>query len=215
MKNFLTLITIIMMLVFTVSCTQKTDTASAAENNAAQNEMPENAHAAHNASGSKIIDAMHAPMMAQPFEKTKNIDVDFLECRQRIVKLLEEENELLEIARVVGQDVLSDEKRLILETAKAIRLGFLQQNAMSEIDAQVSLVKQYKMMQTIILIYDKALKLVNKRIPLSEIRKLGFFEEYVQIKNTYTNEDIPKFSELNLKIKNNLKKLEEEYKNHI
>ena len=78
MKNFLTLITIIMMLVFTVSCTQKTDTASAAENNAAQNEMPENAHAAHNASGSKIIDAMHAPMMAQPFEKTKNIDVDFL-----------------------------------------------------------------------------------------------------------------------------------------
>ena len=145
----------------------------------------------------------------------ENIDVDFLECRQRIVKLLEEENELLEIARVVGQDVLSDEKRLILETAKAIRLGFLQQNAMSEIDAQVSLVKQYKMMQTIILIYDKALKLVNKRIPLSEIRKLGFFEEYVQIKNTYTNEDIPKFSELNLKIKNNLKKLEEEYKNHI
>ena len=115
----------------------------------------------------------------------------------------------------MGQDVLSDEKRLILETAKAIRLGFLQQNAMSEIDAQVSLVKQYKMMQTIILIYDKALKLVNKRIPLSEIRKLGFFEEYVQIKNTYTNEDIPKFSELNLKIKNNLKKLEEEYKNHI
>ncbi|WP_157151975.1 DUF305 domain-containing protein [Brachyspira sp. SAP_772] len=77
MKIFLTLITIIMMLVFTVSCTQKTDS----ENNIAQNNTAENAHnahAAHNASGSKIIDAMHAPMMAQAFEKTKNIDVDFL-----------------------------------------------------------------------------------------------------------------------------------------
>ena len=78
MRNFLTLITIIMMLVFTVSCSQKTDTTSAAENNIAQNNTAENAHAAHSASGSKIIDAMHAPMMAQPFEKTKNIDVDFL-----------------------------------------------------------------------------------------------------------------------------------------
>lgn len=78
MRNFLTLITIIMMLVFTVSCSQKTDTTSAAENNIAQNNTAENAHASHSASGSKIIDAMHAPMMAQPFEKTKNIDVDFL-----------------------------------------------------------------------------------------------------------------------------------------
>ena len=74
MKKFLTIITIIMMLVFTVSCTQKTD--SAAQTNNAEN--THNAHAAHNASGSKIIDAMHAPMMAQAFEKTKNIDVDFL-----------------------------------------------------------------------------------------------------------------------------------------
>ena len=76
MKNFLTIITIIMMLVFTVSCNQKTDTTSAAQTNNAEN--THNAHAAHNASGSKIIDAMHAPMMAQAFEKTKNIDVDFL-----------------------------------------------------------------------------------------------------------------------------------------
>ena len=76
MKNFLTIITIIMMLVFTVSCNQKTDTTSAAQTNNAEN--THNAHATHNASGSKIIDAMHAPMMAQAFEKTKNIDVDFL-----------------------------------------------------------------------------------------------------------------------------------------
>lgn len=145
----------------------------------------------------------------------ENVDVDFLECRQKIVSILEEENELLEIARVVGQDVLSDSKRLVLEVAKAIRVGFLQQNAMSDIDSQVPLVKQYKMMQTIILLYERALKLIEKRIPLSEIKKLGFFEEYVKLKMNVANDDLGKFSELNSRIKNRLKRLEDEYVEHI
>ncbi len=145
----------------------------------------------------------------------ENVDVDFLECRQKIVSILEEENELLEIARVVGQDVLSDSKRLVLEAAKAIRVGFLQQNAMSDIDSQVPLIKQYKMMQTIILLYERALKLIEKRIPLSEIKKLGFFEEYVKLKMNVANDDLGKFSELNSRIKNRLKKLEDEYVEHI
>ena len=145
----------------------------------------------------------------------ENVDVDFLECRQKIVSILEEENELLEIARVVGQDVLSDSKRLVLEVAKAIRVGFLQQNAMSDIDSQVPLIKQYKMMQTIILLYERALKLIEKRIPLSEIKKLGFFEEYVKLKMNVVNDDLGKFSELNSRIKNRLKKLEDEYVEHI
>lgn len=145
----------------------------------------------------------------------ENVDVDFLECRQKIVSILEEENELLEIARVVGQDVLSDSKRLVLEVAKAIRVGFLQQNAMSDIDSQVPLIKQYKMMQTIILLYERALKLIEKRIPLSEIKKLGFFEGYVKLKMNVANDDLGKFSELNSRIKNRLKRLEDEYVEHI
>lgn len=145
----------------------------------------------------------------------ENVDVDFLECRQKIVSILEEENELLEIARVVGQDVLSDSKRLVLEVAKAIRVGFLQQNAMFDIDSQVPLIKQYKMMQTIILLYERALKLIEERIPLSEIKKLGFFEEYVKLKMNVANDDLGKFSELNSRIKNRLKKLEDEYVEHI
>ena len=145
----------------------------------------------------------------------ENVDIDFFECRQKIVSILEEENELLEIARVVGQDVLSDNKRLLLETAKAIRAGFLQQSALSDIDSQVPLIKQYKMMQTILLIYERSLRLINKRIPLSEIKKLGFFEEYTKIKFNITNDDIGKFSDLNSDIKNKLKKLEDEYEDHI
>ena len=145
----------------------------------------------------------------------ENIDSDYQDTRKRIVEILEKENELLEIAKVVGQDVLSDDKKLTLEVAEAIRIGFLRQNSFSDIDTYVPLEKQYKMIQTILLINDRALKLIEKSIPLSEIKKIGIFEEYKEIKNTIRNEELDKIDEFDMSIKNRLKKLEDEYKEHI
>lgn len=145
----------------------------------------------------------------------ENVDVEFLDIRQKIVKILEEENELLEISRVVGQDVLSENKKLILEIARIIRIGFLQQSALNLIDTAVPIKKQYKMMQTVILLYEKALKLIEKGIPLSEIKKLGFFDEYTRLKFEIRNEELEKFDRIHTRIKSNFKKLEEEYEEHI
>ena len=145
----------------------------------------------------------------------ENIDSDYQETRQTIVKILEKENELQEIAKVVGQDVLSDDKKLTLEVAEAIRVGFLRQNSFSEIDTYVPIEKQYRMMQTILLINERALKLVQKSIPLSEIKKTGIFSEYKELKNIIRNDELDKIDEFQVKIKNKLKKLEEEYKEHI
>lgn len=144
-----------------------------------------------------------------------NVDSEFLELRGKIVKILEKENELLEIARVVGQDVLSDDKKLLLEVASSIRIGFLQQNSFNDIDTAVTIEKQFKMMETIILIYERSLKLINKSIPISEIKKLGLLEEYNELKYNVKNDEIEKIDEFNVKIKNKLKKLEDEYKEHI
>ncbi len=144
-----------------------------------------------------------------------NVDSEFLEYRTRIVKILEKENELLEIARVVGQDVLSDDKKLLLEIASSIRIGFLQQNSFNDIDTSVPIEKQFKMMETIILIYDRALKLINKGIPISEIKKTGLFEEYNELKYNVRNDEIGKIDEFDVRIKNRLKKLEDEYREHI
>ena len=144
-----------------------------------------------------------------------NVDSEFLEYRTRIVKILEKENELLEIARVVGQDVLSDDKKLLLEVASSIRIGFLQQNSFNDIDTSVPIEKQFKMMETIILIYDRALKLINKGIPISEIKKTGLLEEYNDLKYNVRNDEIGKIDEFDVRIKNRLKKLEDEYKEHI
>lgn len=144
-----------------------------------------------------------------------NVDSDFLEVRSKIIGILQKENELLEIARVVGQDVLSDDKKLLIELASSIRKGFLQQNSFSDIDTAVPIKKQFKMMETIILIYERSLKLIKKGIPISEIKKTGILEQYEELKYQVKNDEIEKIEDFNVQIKNKLKKLEEEYKEHV
>ena len=145
----------------------------------------------------------------------ENVDSEFSDHRTKIVKILEKENELLEIARVVGQDVLSDDKKLAIEVASSIRIGFLQQNSFSEVDTYVPIEKQLKMMDIIILIYERALKLIKKGIPISEIKKTNILQEYNELKNNVKNDEIYKIDDFEIKVKNTLKKLEEEYKEHI
>ena len=144
-----------------------------------------------------------------------NVNADFMEVRQEIISLLEEENELLEIAKVVGQDVLSDIKKLVLEVAKAIRVGFLQQSAFNDTDTSVPLEKQFEMMNSILIIYKNSLKLIQKGIPISKVKELGIFEEYVKLKFTIKNDEIMKFNEFNKSVKDRLKQLEKTYENHI
>ena len=144
-----------------------------------------------------------------------NVNADFMEVRQEIISLLEEENELLEIAKVVGQDVLSDTKKLVLEVAKTIRVGFLQQSAFNDTDTSVPLKKQFEMMNSILIIYKNSLKLIQKGIPISKVKELGIFEEYVKLKFTIKNDEITKFNEFNKSVKDRLKQLEKTYENHI
>jgi V/A-type H+-transporting ATPase subunit A len=143
-----------------------------------------------------------------------NINENFTADRLEIVRLLQEENELQEIAKVVGQDVLSDSKKLTLEICRAIRLGFLQQSAMNENDTYVPLIKQYNMMNSALVLYRQASKLIEKGIPISKIKEFGLFEEYIKLKFNVGNDEMYKFEEFNKKIINTLKQLSEEYKEH-
>ena len=144
-----------------------------------------------------------------------NINDNFTSDRLEIVKLLQEENELQEIAKVVGQDVLSDTKKLILETCRAIRLGFLQQSAMNENDMYVPIEKQYKMMESILNIYRLSLKLIEKGIPISKIKELGIFEEYIKLKFNIGNIEIYRFDDFDNRVEEMLKQISEEYKEHM
>lgn len=144
-----------------------------------------------------------------------NINENFSKDRIEIVKLLQEENELQEIAKVVGQDVLSDTKKLVLETCRAIRLGFLQQSAVNENDTYVPIEKQYKMMSSILKLYTMSLKLVEKGVPLSRIKGIGLFEEYIRLKFNVRNDQLFKFNEFDERVAKELKQVNEEYNDHL
>ena len=145
----------------------------------------------------------------------ENINEDFSNVKNQITKLLNEEDELQKIAKVVGKDVLSDLKKLVLEICKCIRVGFLQQNSFNEIDTSVPLEKQFKMMDLIVFMYNESLELIKKGIPLSEIKKLGFFERYLKLKYEINNKEIQKFDSVKHEFENEFKKLENEYEGHI
>lgn len=145
----------------------------------------------------------------------ENINEDFSNVKNQITKLLNEEDELQKIAKVVGKDVLSDLKKLVLEICRCIRVGFLQQNSFNEIDTSVPLEKQFKMMDLIVFMYNESLELIEKGIPLSEIKKLGFFERYLKLKYEINNKEIQKFDSVKHEFENEFKKLENEYEGHI
>ena len=85
----------------------------------------------------------------------KNVGDDFLKNRNEMIKILNQESELMEIVKLIGSDVLPENQKLILEMAKVIRLGFVQQNAYHDFDTYVPFKKQMKMMEVCKVIYPK------------------------------------------------------------
>ncbi len=117
----------------------------------------------------------------------KNLGDDFVEYRNRLSALLQEESSLMEIVKLIGSDVLPDDQKLVIETARAIRVGFLQQNAFHADDTFVPLEKQKLMMKTILHLHTKAKEIVAKEIPLSKILKLGLFDKLTKMKYDIPN----------------------------
>ena len=118
----------------------------------------------------------------------ENVASDWMDCRGRIMHLLQEEAELEEIVKLVGMDALSAPDRLKLEAARSIREDFLHQNAFHETDTYTSLDKQYKMMHLVLAYFDlstMALKNgadIEKLVSLPERERVGRFK-YVQNEN--------------------------------
>ena len=76
----------------------------------------------------------------------------------------------MEIVKLIGSDVLPDDQKLTLEIARVVRLGFLQQNAFHKDDTCVSMEKQYKMMELILYLNQKAKALVAMGMPMSVLK---------------------------------------------
>lgn len=126
---------------------------------------------------------------------TKNVHKDFVHCRNQIIALLNQESSLMEIVKLIGSDVLPDDQKLVLEIARVIRLGFLQQNAFHKDDTCVSLIKQMKMMQTILYLYERSKVLIAMGMPMSILKQSDIFERVVNIKYDVPNDHLELFDD--------------------
>ncbi len=117
-----------------------------------------------------------------------NVNKNFVDLRNQIMALLNQESSLMEIVKLIGSDVLPDDQKLTLEIARVIRLGFLQQNAFHKDDTSVPLEKQYKMMETILYLYKRSKTLVAMGMPISVLKEDNIFERVIAIKYDVPND---------------------------
>ncbi|MBS5942629.1 MAG: V-type ATP synthase subunit A [Finegoldia magna] len=126
---------------------------------------------------------------------------DVVDLRNQMLKLLYEEDKLKEIVMLVGEDVLPDDQRLILDISNVMKLGFLQQNAFSKVDTYVPLKKQVEMLKTIKLLYEEGHKAIKEQIPISQVKNADLYSKVIAMKNTIPNEDLSGIKDLNDEIK--------------
>ena len=125
----------------------------------------------------------------------ENINPSFMEYRRCMLSLLHEESKLMEIVKLIGADVLPDDQRLVIDVARVIRVGFLQQNAYHKDDTYVPLEKQFLMMKTILHLYEKGKTLIAAGKPVSGISKSGILEKLIKMKYDIPNDKPEMFDE--------------------
>lgn len=142
---------------------------------------------------------------------SRELDEDVKELRGKMLKLLYEENRLKDLVSLVGEDVLPDEQRFILEIARVIKIGFLQQNAFHKEDTFVPLKKQIQMLKTIDHLYERGLNSIEKGIPISQIKDNKLFEDIIKMKYNIPNNNLDGIVELNEQIDNFYNDLDAKY----
>ena len=116
-----------------------------------------------------------------------NVESDWMETRQNLMSLLQEEASLNEIVKMVGMDALSPRDRLKMEAARSIREDFLHQNSFDEIDTYTSLKKQYDMMKLVYMFYEIGSKALDEGASIGDLVKAEVRERIGRFK--YTREE--------------------------
>jgi V/A-type H+-transporting ATPase subunit A len=116
-----------------------------------------------------------------------NVKEDWLETRQHLMSLLQDEASLNDIVKMVGMDALSPQERLKMEAARSIREDFLHQNSFDEIDTYTSLKKQYYMMKLVYAYYEEGVHALSEGASIDQLVKLPVREQIGRYK--YTKQD--------------------------
>jgi V/A-type H+-transporting ATPase subunit A len=138
----------------------------------------------------------------------QNVDEKWNGYREEAMRILQAEDELKNIVKLVGPEALPDKQRLILETARILRIAFLQQNALDPIDTYCSPKKQFLMLKIIVDFHRLADGIVSKGVPIFKVTELPVMEDIMRMKNTIPNDRLEKLEAVEKKMNDNIAMLE-------
>ena len=136
---------------------------------------------------------------------------DWIELRTEALTLLQREDRLQQIVKLVGPDVLPDSQKLILFIAEIIKDGFLAQSAFDENDMYSTPEKQVVLLRMILTLYRRGRDLIQGGVPLARIRSLGCVPHLLRAKAAFGNKELEKLTELEQRIMEETETLAKEY----
>ena len=126
----------------------------------------------------------------------KNVDDEWLSVRGQAYNVLQREDTLKEIVRLLGPEALPNEEKLILEVARMIKIGILQQNSFDEVDTYCSPEKQYKLLKLLVDFYNRGQQAIKEGTDLAEIRAMSIISSLLKARMDIKDDEIAKLDEL-------------------
>jgi V/A-type H+-transporting ATPase subunit A len=136
---------------------------------------------------------------------------DWIELRTEALTLLQREDRLQQIVKLVGPDVLPEGQRLILFIAEIMKDGFLAQSSFDENDMYCTPERQVALLRIILTLYRKGRDLIQGGIPLAQIRSLSCVPQILRAKAVFSNADLDKLMELEQTVKEQTDTLAKDY----
>jgi V/A-type H+-transporting ATPase subunit A len=126
----------------------------------------------------------------------ENVSPDWYELRAESYQILQKEDTLKEIVRLLGPEALPDEEKLVLEVARMIKIGILQQNSFDKIDTYCSPQKQLKLVRLMVKFYKEAQKALKEGKSLADIRAMPIITSLLKAKFEIPDDQLSRLDEL-------------------
>lgn len=137
-----------------------------------------------------------------------NVNKEWTNYREDAMRILQAEDDLKNIVKLVGPEALPDKQRLTLEAARIIRQAFLQQNALDPVDTYCSPKKQFQMLKIIVDFHNLAERVVSRGAPIFKINQLPVQQEIVRMKTAVPNDKLELLDDLERRILEHFEELE-------
>ncbi len=141
----------------------------------------------------------------------KNVHPDFVLLIKKAMNIFSEDDNLQQIIKLVGEDVLPDDQKLIVRVARILKVGYLQQSAFSDVDAFCDLKKQYEMLKLILMYYDRAMTLVSKGVAISEVTNEDVVSTLMRMKEKVPNDKLDELKKIEKDLKSFFDSLDQKY----